>query len=140
MTSSPGDDRGFTLLEVMVALAILATAFTALLSLHARNLKTIAQDRGYTEALFLARERLAQIELQEAPEVGASSGDFESIHPGEYPGYRWELLVIVPGFFQGVREVTVRVIPPDGEGGAAELTLWVRSGGGAAEPILWVPE
>lgn len=123
----PSDARGFTLLEVMVAMAILATAFTALLSLHARNLKTIAQERGYTEALFLARERLAEIELQGAPEVGVSSGDFENQYPGEYPGYRWELSVLVPGFFQNVREVTVRVIPPDGEGGAAELTLWMRT-------------
>ena len=64
------DARGFTLLEVVVALAILATAFTALLGLHTQNLKTIARDRGYTEALFLAREKLAQIELQGVPEPG----------------------------------------------------------------------
>lgn len=118
-------ERGFTLLEVMVALAILATAFTALLSLHAQNLKTIARERSYTEALFLARERLAQIELQGAPDIGESRGDFEALYPGEYPGYQWELYVSVPGFFQNVREVTVRVIPPDGVGGAATLTLWV---------------
>ncbi len=121
------DTSGFTLLEVMVALAILATAFTALLSLHAQNLRTVARERGYTEALFLARERLAEIELQGAPEVGTSSGDFEGPYPGEYPGYRWELSVLVPGFFQNVREVTVRVIPPDGDAGAAELTVWMRS-------------
>ncbi|MDG2303769.1 MAG: prepilin-type N-terminal cleavage/methylation domain-containing protein [Candidatus Binatia bacterium] len=120
-------ERGFTLLEVMVALAILATAFTALLGLHAQNLKTIARERSYTESLFLARERLAQIELQGAPDVGETRGDFEGEYPGEFPGYLWELYVSTPGFFQNVREVTVRVIPPDGIGGAAELTLWVRT-------------
>lgn len=119
--------HGFTLLEVMVALAILATAFTALLGLHAQNLKTIARERGYTEALFLARERLAQIELQGAPDIGTSSGDFESLYPGEYPGYVWELSVIPTPMLQDIREVTVRVVPPDGIGGAAMLTLWVKS-------------
>jgi type II secretion system protein I len=114
------------LLEVMVALAILATAFTALLSLHARNLQIIARDRGHTEALFLARERLAQIELQGAPDVGESSGDFEGLYPGEYPGYRWEMVVSVPPVFPGVREVTVRVIPA-GAADGVDLTQWVRS-------------
>lgn len=124
--TSRSAQRGFTLLEVMVALAILATAFTALLSLHAQNLKTIARERSYTEALFLARERLAAVELQGAPDVGESRGDFEGDHPGEYPGYQWELLVI-PSVFPGVREVTVRVVPPDGVAGAATLTMWVST-------------
>ncbi len=119
-------DRGFTLLEVMVALAILATAFTALLGLHAQNLKTIARERSYTDALFLAREKLAQIELQKSPGAGQSRGDFESDYPGEYPGFQWELFVD-PSFVPGVIEVTVRVVPPDGIGGAAQLTMWVRT-------------
>lgn len=123
---TPRIESGFTLLEVMVAMAILATAFTALLSLHAANLRTIARERSYTEALFLARERLAQIELEGVPEIGESTGDFEGLYPGEYPGYRWELSVVVPGFFQNVREVRIRVIPPEGESGASELTQWMR--------------
>ena len=120
------DTGGFTLLEVVVALAIIATAFTALLGLHTQNLKTIARDRGYTEALFLAREKLAQVELQGVPEPGFSSGDFEGKFPGEYPGYRWEMSVIVPGFFENVREVSVNVRPPGTGASSAELTLWMK--------------
>ena len=118
--------RGFTLLEVVVALAIIATAFTALLGLHTQNLKTVARDRGYTEALFLAQEKLSEIELQGAPDPGFSSGDFEGQFPGEFPGYRWEMSVMVPGFFQNVREVTVSVAPPGGGTNPAELTLWIQ--------------
>ena len=118
--------KGFTLLEVIVALAIIATAFTALLGLHTQNLKTIARDRGYTEALFLAREKLAEIELQGVPDPGFSSGDFEGKFPGEYPGYRWEMNVVVPGFFQNVREVSVSVAPPGRGTNGAALTLWMK--------------
>jgi general secretion pathway protein I len=121
------EEAGFTLLEVMVAVAILATAFTALLGLHARNLRTIAYDRAYTEALFLARERIAELELSGAPDIGDQSGDFEGVYPGQYPGFRWEQTVVPAPLLANVREVTVRVIPPEGEGASSELTLWLRA-------------
>ena len=41
---------GFTLLEVMVALMVIAFAFVGLLGLHGRNIKTIARDQQLTRA------------------------------------------------------------------------------------------
>lgn len=119
-------DRGFTLLEVLVALAVVAIAFTALLGLHVRNLRTVARDQAYLEAVLLARTLVTEIELAGAPPVGTSSGDFEGEAPGEYPGFRWEREVT--DALLDTREVRVRVIPPYGEAAAAELTFFVRGG------------
>jgi prepilin-type N-terminal cleavage/methylation domain-containing protein len=37
-------DQGFSLLEVLVAVAVLATALVSLLSLHGQNIRTISYD------------------------------------------------------------------------------------------------
>jgi general secretion pathway protein I len=118
---------GFTLLEVMVALAVIAIAFTALLGLHARNLRLAARDEAYTRALFLARELVAEIELgRQPPDVGAAEGNFESQHPGEYPGYRWQRDVTPIPLLSSVRQITVRVIPDD-PSALCELTFLMRA-------------
>jgi len=116
---------GFTLLEVMVALAVIATAFTALLGLHVRNLRLAAREQAYTQALLLARSLITEVELGGYPEIGIGEGDFEESHPGRYPGFRWQRTVSdfpVPD----TREVTVRVIPNGDEAAASELTVFVR--------------
>jgi prepilin-type N-terminal cleavage/methylation domain-containing protein len=120
-----GRDPGFTLHEVMVAMAVLATAFTALLGLHVRNLEVVARDQAYLEAVLLARTLMTEVELRGAAEVGETSGDFETIYPGQYPGFRWERSVSDTGLFD-TREVRIRVVPPLGESAAAALTLFVR--------------
>ncbi|MEO2167416.1 MAG: type II secretion system protein [bacterium] len=70
--------RGFTLLEVMVALAVIATAFTALLSLHVENLRTLGREEAYSRALLLAETLAAESELEGWPGLGTSEGDFDA--------------------------------------------------------------
>jgi general secretion pathway protein I len=119
------DARGFTLLEVMVALAVIATAFTALLGLHVRNLKLAARDQAYTQALLLSRSLISEAELGPYPEVGVAQGDFEDRWPGRYTGFRW-LRTVSDFSVLTVRQVTIRVIPYDDESAASELTVFVR--------------
>jgi general secretion pathway protein I len=116
---------GFTLLEVMVALAVIATAFTALLGLHARNIRLAARDQAYTRALFLARELIANAELGPFPEVGLANGDFETLHPGRYPDFRWERTVNDTALPR-TREIMVRVFPATDPDVDCELTLFRR--------------
>jgi len=117
--------HGFTLLEVMVAMAVIATAFTALLGLHVRNLRLAAREQAYTHALLLSRSLITEVELASYPEIGITEGDFEERYPGLYPGFRWQRTVSdfpVPD----TREVTVRVIPNGDQSAASELTIFVR--------------
>ena len=115
---------GFTLLEVLVALAVIAFAFVGLLGLHARNIKLIARDQNLTRATLLARELISQIQFQVSSngfqDLGDSSGTFEG-----YPGYRWERQVLSTGLDE-MREVVVRVIWDERNPSACELVYFVR--------------
>jgi prepilin-type N-terminal cleavage/methylation domain-containing protein len=80
--------KGFTLLEVTLALAILAFAFTALSSLQARNLILTAEDRGLTQATLAARDVLAALQAGLLPLEGGEGNLGE-----EHPRWRWRTRV-----------------------------------------------
>jgi prepilin-type N-terminal cleavage/methylation domain-containing protein len=69
-------ERGFTLLEVLVATAILGVAVVTLLGLHARNLGLASDAANLTIAGTLAGDVLAIARLDPALEEGATSGRF----------------------------------------------------------------
>lgn len=124
MTTSRSRESGFTLLEVMVALAVIATAFTALLSLHVRNLETIARENAFSRSLLLAETLAAEAELEGYPDLGTSRGDFATKLSGDAAGFTWERNVR-EWMLPGTREITIRVVPPRGDESASELTLFV---------------
>ena len=75
---------GFTLLEVLVAMAILATALVGLVSLHNRSLQlTIRTDRLST-ATLLAQEMLTRTQLEGLRARRQTSGDFSELYPDQY--------------------------------------------------------
>ena len=119
--------KGFTLLEVVVAMAVLAIAFTAMLGLHVRSLNLVARERAYTRALLLARTLVTETELGGLPEVGQSNGDFEERHPGQDSGYSWEREVNDTPLPE-TREIRIRVVPAEQPGAAAHLTFFLRGG------------
>ncbi|MCL6263594.1 type II secretion system minor pseudopilin GspI [Craterilacuibacter sp. RT1T] len=117
--------RGFTLFEVLVALAILAIALTALLrsaGLAADNSEAL---RTRMLATWEAQNRLETIKaLREWPEVGGSSGQIKP-EAGQ-AALRWQRDVSGtpnPNF----RRVVIRILPADGANYTlAELTGFVQ--------------
>ncbi|MFK7985279.1 MAG: prepilin-type N-terminal cleavage/methylation domain-containing protein [Sandaracinaceae bacterium] len=85
---------GFTLLEVMVAVAILALAMTAIFSSEAGAIRVGARARHMTTATLLARCKMAEIEEQaiiEGAYTGVQEdGEDECCEGGEYDGFRCE--------------------------------------------------
>lgn len=62
MTRRPPWQRGFTLLELLVALVVLAVVGGALLELFNGGLRNVGQSADYTHAALLARSKLAELE------------------------------------------------------------------------------
>jgi general secretion pathway protein I len=118
-------NRGFTLLEVLVAAAVLATALVSLLSLHGQNVRTIAYDRQLSRATLLAQDLMTRTLVAEAfPDPTRSSGEFASD-----PDYRWELEVLrgpTRDLEDQVREIRIRVFWDERDPDAVRLATLVR--------------
>jgi general secretion pathway protein I len=100
---------GFTLIEVMVALAVIAIALMGLLSLQHSTLQSVVRAGEITKAALLAQEIMTQTEIGQFPDVGVKQGNFESMHPRSYPSFRWERRVEPSAVFPDVRKVTVLI-------------------------------
>jgi general secretion pathway protein I len=82
-------DLGFTLLEVMVAMAIIAIALTAVLRLQSQSLSLASEARFFTTAPLLAQSRMAEIMITTPEELRSDSGDFGE----DFPDYTWRSIV-----------------------------------------------
>lgn len=80
--------NGFTFLEVMIALSMLAIVLLGVYRLQAQTAMMNARSRFDTIAPLLAQHKLGETEISLADAVG-ESGDFGD----DYPGYTWEVLV-----------------------------------------------
>jgi len=106
---APAALPGFTLLEVMVAIAVLGIAMLALLTLHHQSLQSVIHSRDLARAGMLCQAIMSQAELEQFPQVGVTKGNFEKLFPGRYQKFRWERDVEESGFFPDVRKVRVMV-------------------------------
>ncbi|MGH7962726.1 MAG: type IV pilus modification PilV family protein [Candidatus Binatia bacterium] len=81
--------KGFTLLEVLVAMAVLAVALVTLLSLHNRSLLLTIRAQRLGTATLLAQEMLTRTQLEGTEATRQAAGDFADLYPGQYPEFRW---------------------------------------------------
>ena len=70
--------RGFTLLEVMLAFVVLATAMGLLVGMLANGLKQVRQAQGETEATLYAQSLLDQLGVLEPLATGSREGGFDN--------------------------------------------------------------
>jgi len=74
--------QGFTLLEVIVALAILALAFGLAVELLANGVRSSRASEEYTQATLLARQKMAEVAGGARLEASSEAGEFGG-------GFRW---------------------------------------------------
>lgn len=101
---------GFSLLEVLVALAILAVAMGALVRTAGMEAASLAQVRERSQAQWIAANLIAELRLQSAtPATGSRDGRLEYARRD----WRWQMDVAETGV-AGIRRVDVGVGPADG--------------------------
>ncbi|PLX43363.1 MAG: hypothetical protein C0609_08440 [Deltaproteobacteria bacterium] len=129
MAASRWSEKGFSLIELMVALAIFAASFGVLISAHTGAARQEVHAQNLFTATSLAREVLTWTEVDGYPEPGDTEGDFGD----NFPGYSWRRSVTdadltgmlasmlsaygiegvdipIPAGLSGVREVNISVL------------------------------
>lgn len=75
-------DAGFSLLEVLVAFAILAISLGTLFALFSTGFRNVDVARDYNRAVIMAESKLAEIDATQTLTAGVYEGEFD-------PRYRW---------------------------------------------------
>ncbi|MDM8517990.1 type II secretion system protein [Desulfobacterales bacterium HSG16] len=75
--------KGFTLLEILVAIVILGICLTSIMQLFSDGLRSAAMGGDYTRAVFHARSRMEEILLSTEFKDEEIEGTFDD-------GYRWQ--------------------------------------------------
>ena len=108
---------GFTLLEVMVALAIVAIALVPLLRLHLLSLDATMRAQSLTTATLLAQEHMAL--MPPFPEPGEEKGGFDD---PKLAHFHWQTMVTEDEVILGVsaqliklRHIAVTVVWVEGQ-------------------------
>jgi general secretion pathway protein I len=116
---------GFTLLEVMVAVVILALALSAIIGGFANSARNASELRQRTLAMIIAHNRLAEIELEASfPRTGRNDGRTE------LAGNEWRWYSEISETEDpALRRVDVRVTRIDSDHGLASLTGFLASSG-----------
>lgn len=81
-----GENQGFTLLEVLVAMAILGIGLIVIIELFSGGLRLGRTSEEYTKAVGYARMKLEEISLAKSLEEGIEEGEFDR-------EYRWQVEV-----------------------------------------------
>lgn len=79
-------NSGFTLLEVMIAVAVLGISLVITMQLFGGALRSASLSRRYTEAVFLARHKLEELSLDDRLQAGGQAGDFAD----ESAAFSWQ--------------------------------------------------
>ncbi len=122
--AAPGS-WGFTLIEILAAVAILAIALAAIISGMGRYANTASYLKQKTVALWVAHNRLTELELDPGwPAEGKSDDEVEM------GGIKWKWFVEVKKTSDDrLRRVDIRVQMKDHDGDLAALSSFISNSG-----------
>ena len=118
--------RAFTLVEVMVALAIIALSLTAVSAKMGRMIETSNSMRERTYASWIAQNKITELRLANVlPEVSATSGEVEYANTT----WRWRAVISESGI-ENLFRVDVAVSYEDGDDVIRTVTGFI------GEPVI----
>ena len=80
---------GFSLLEILVAMSIIAIVFLSIFKMNNQTISMNHAAKFYTIAPLLAQNKVGELELKSVYESIYNSGDFGD----NYPGYRYNISI-----------------------------------------------
>lgn len=118
--------RAFTLVEVMVALAIIALSLTAIAAKMSRMIDTSNSMRERTYASWIAQNKITEMRLANViPDVTTTSGDLDYANIN----WRWRAVVSESGI-ENLFRVDVEVLDADGDAVIRKVTGFI------GEPVI----
>jgi general secretion pathway protein I len=116
--------NGFTLMEVMIAMAILAIALVAVFQLQSQSISMSTESRFMTTAALLAQSKMVEVEAGSSLVNHKDDGDFGP----DYSQYTWHLEVGDTQLSQ-FKKIEVTVINKlFASGGTYKLVLYKTTG------------
>lgn len=104
---------GFTLLEIMIALAIVSIAMVSLLALANRSIGVHDRLQRMTTATLLAQQKMAETELN-AEQGTAVETELQGVFSDPHADYRWQIAYAETPL-PSIKMVTVTVLWGDEE-------------------------
>ena len=105
------DRRGFTLLEVVIAVAILAFVLVSLLGLNSRSVQDVALAERITTATLLAQRLMVETLSATSLTPNEDEGEFEE---KAYADYTWKKTISLTPL-NPIKEVRVAVLWKEGK-------------------------
>ena len=127
-----GHESGFTLLEVMIAMAILGVGLLSIAVAQLSAIKVSARSKNLQQAMFLAREQMDDIEALplNAPllQAGATTNDpgnplQTSNDPDDQTTFNRSVTVTPNAPAPGLAQVSVTVVWNNARGGTRQVQL-----------------
>ena len=113
-------DEGFTLLEIVIALGLIAVALLAVFHLQAQNLDLQSEAQFMTLAKCLIQDRISQISCRETLSEGTVTGDMGE----DFPDFTYEEEISQVPEVENVYKVRVGIIL---EREKARKDLWLET-------------
>jgi type II secretion system protein I len=126
----PRASRGFTLIEALLALAILATAVAGMLTVRANAVRNAQRARNQRLATMIAGQLLADVALD--PPLRDTSEQSVAGHPGF--SYRYTLTTVTVEPLGKAEKLRIEVLYPSADGERGERDTL------AIETLLPLPE
>lgn len=107
-------ERGFTLIEIMMAVAILSFGLVLVLQSFATALEGLKGARRVSAASSLLEEKMEELKEKAREENGMAEGPLSGEFDKEYKGYKWDASV-KPGPVAELNELELTVSWTDGK-------------------------
>ncbi len=106
---------GFTLFEVMIAVAILAMVLVSLLGLNNRSTQNVMLSEHITTATLLAKRKMTEMLVTAGTATVAEKEDEGEFPEEQFKGYAWKITIGPWEMEKTVKEVRVAVLWKEGE-------------------------